>query len=139
VSGDAADRNCVGSLLLPNNFHSRVELNAWVTALSPFINCARSGRLSANCPGHASIPSMVRRAFAFLPVRQRWSEDRVYFLRDSREFSLPAGWADAAETDAFVTMAAGRSAFRFTDLVELFDRWVIRLTDCKDNYADTVT
>ena len=32
---------------------------------------------------------------------------------------LPVGWADAAEPDAFVTMAAGRSPFRFADLVEL--------------------
>ena len=29
------------------------------------------------------------------------------------------GWTDAAEPDEFVTMAGGRSLFRFADLVEL--------------------
>ncbi len=44
----------------------------------------------------------------------------MFFLDgDGRQFSLPVGWTDAAEADAFVTIAAGRSAFRFADLVEL--------------------
>ena len=38
---------------------------------------------------------------------------------EGRQFSLPVGWTDAAEPDAFVTMAAGRCPFRFADLVEL--------------------
>jgi hypothetical protein len=57
----------------------------------------------------------------------------------SCQSSLPARWTDGAERDAFVPMAAGRSAFRFTDLVELVGRWVIGLTHCKDNYVDNVT
>ena len=73
------------------------------------------------------------REFVFLAVRQTWSEDRVFFLdENARQFSLPVGWTDAAEPDAFVTMAAGRSPFRFADLVEL--RRLIdglsRLADC---------
>jgi uncharacterized protein DUF5372 len=53
-------------------------------------------------------------------VRQTWSEDRAFFVdRDGRQFSLPVGWTDAADPDAFVTMAAGRSPFRFADLVDL--------------------
>jgi Family of unknown function (DUF5372) len=60
------------------------------------------------------------REFVFLAVRQTWSEDRVFFLdENARQFSLPVGWTDAAELDAFVTIAAGRSPFRFADLVEL--------------------
>ena len=44
----------------------------------------------------------------------------MFFLdENARQFSLPVGWTDAAEPDAFVTMAAGRSPFRFADLVEL--------------------
>ena len=44
----------------------------------------------------------------------------MFFLDgDGRQFSLPVGWTDAAEPDVFVTMAAGRSPFRFADLVEL--------------------
>lgn len=56
----------------------------------------------------------------FLAVRQTWSQDRVFFLDgDGRQFSLPVGWTDAAEPDAFVTIAAGRCPFQFVDLVEL--------------------
>jgi Family of unknown function (DUF5372) len=58
-----------------------------------------------------------------LVVRRRnWGEDRVYF-HDSEGVlrSLPAGWTDADEVDAFVAMAAGRSPFRTDDLLELAD------------------
>ena len=62
----------------------------------------------------------VGREFVFLAVRQTWSQDRVFFLdAQGRQFSLPVGWTDAAEPDAFVTMAAGRCPFRFADLLEL--------------------
>jgi hypothetical protein len=44
----------------------------------------------------------------------------VFFLDgDGRQYSLPVGWTDAAESDVFVTIAAGRSPLRFADLVEL--------------------
>ena len=44
----------------------------------------------------------------------------MFFLdENARQFSLPVSWTDAAEPDPFVTMAAGRSPFRFADLVEL--------------------
>jgi hypothetical protein len=60
------------------------------------------------------------REFVFLAVRQTWSEDRVFFLdENARQFSLPVGWTDVVEPDAFVMMAAGRSPFRFADLVAL--------------------
>ena len=56
----------------------------------------------------------------FLAVRQTWSQDRVFFLDgDGRQFSLPLGWTNAANPDAFVTMGAGRCPFRFADLVAL--------------------
>jgi hypothetical protein len=64
----------------------------------------------------------------------------VFFLDgDGRQFSLPVGWTDAAEPDAFVTMAAGRSLFRFADLVELW-RLIdgLRLNDRKHDYAVNV-
>jgi len=60
------------------------------------------------------------RDYVFLAVRQTWSEDRVFFLdEDARQFSLPVGWTDVVEPDPFVMIAAGRSPFRFADLVEL--------------------
>ena len=83
-------------------------------------------------PGDQRTVGLTRRfrrwfggAFAFLAVRQRWSGDRVYSADgDSCQSSLPARWTDVAEGDAVVPMAAGRSAFRFTDLVERIDGWL---------------
>jgi hypothetical protein len=49
-----------------------------------------------------------------------WGEDRVWFHdRNGRLHSIPAGWTDIAEVDPFVVVAAGRSLFRITDLLEL--------------------
>lgn len=60
------------------------------------------------------------REFVFIALRQNWSEDRVVFLDErSCEHSLPVGWTDALEPDPFVVIAAGRSPFRFADLVAL--------------------
>jgi Family of unknown function (DUF5372) len=53
-------------------------------------------------------------------VRQNWSEDRVFFLDDQgMQHSLPVGWTDAAEVDAFVVAATGRCPFRVADLTAL--------------------
>jgi hypothetical protein len=55
--------------------------------------------------------------------RQNWGEDRVWFHdNDFRLQSVPTSWTDAAEMDAFVVVAAGRSLFRLADLLELAQR-----------------
>lgn len=60
------------------------------------------------------------REFAFIAARQSWGEDRVFFFdREGVQRSLPRGWTDAGDVDLFVVMAAGRSALRVADLVEL--------------------
>jgi hypothetical protein len=60
-----------------------------------------------------------------LAVRHTWGEDRVFFLdEEGTQRSLPRGWTSAADPDAFVALAAGRSAVRVVDLlvlVELLD------------------
>jgi hypothetical protein len=50
-----------------------------------------------------------------------WGEYRVFFRRpgERRISSLPAGWTDVAEPDAFAALSAGRSLFRIDDLVAL--------------------
>jgi Family of unknown function (DUF5372) len=67
----------------------------------------------------------VGREFVFVAVRQTWGEDRVFFFdEDGSLRSLPTGWTDACVPDVFVSVAAGRSAFRVEDLlglVELLD------------------
>jgi hypothetical protein len=53
-------------------------------------------------------------------VRQTWGDHRVFLLdEEGVHYSMPVGWTDAARPDVFVAMAAGRSAFRASDLVEL--------------------
>ena len=56
----------------------------------------------------------------FVAARQTWGEDRVFFFDgDGVQRSLPRGWTDAADVDVFVAVAAGRSALRVVDLLEL--------------------
>ncbi len=58
----------------------------------------------------------------FVAVRQTWGEDRVFFLdEEGVQRSLPRGWTDAADVDVFVARAAGRSALRVADLLELVE------------------
>jgi hypothetical protein len=53
-------------------------------------------------------------------VRYTWGEDRVFFLdEEGTQRSLPCAWTDVAEPDPFVVVAAGRSAFRVVDLLDL--------------------
>jgi len=58
----------------------------------------------------------------FIALRQTWGEDRVFFYDENDTVcSLPAGWTDVVAEDVFVTVAAGRCAFRPGDLVALAD------------------
>jgi len=60
------------------------------------------------------------REFTLLAHRQNWGEDRVFFVDDQGQLvSLPAQWTSLAPPDPFVILAAGRSAFRVADLLEL--------------------
>lgn len=80
------------------------------------------------------------REFVFVAVRQTWGEDRVFFVdEEGGQHSLPVGWTDAAEPDAFVAVAAGRAALRVQDLVALVGLVArIRDGDCKDDSAGDV-
>jgi hypothetical protein len=60
------------------------------------------------------------REFEFAKRRKNWRDDRVYFFDDTGQLvNLPAAWTDAVAEDPFVTVAAGRSPFRATDLLKL--------------------
>jgi hypothetical protein len=60
------------------------------------------------------------RRFVFSGLRQTWADHRVFLLDgQGGQHSMPVGWTDAAPPDIFVEMAAGRSAFRVSDLIEL--------------------
>ena len=84
---------------------------------------------SSNTPDR-SDPQRVRithpfhplrgREFEFVRQKKNWGEDRVWFYDDEGELRLlPAAWTDRAPSDPFVVVAAGRSAFRLCDLLEL--------------------
>jgi hypothetical protein len=63
---------------------------------------------------------LAGREFVFIALRQTWGEDRVFFYDEQGTVSsLPVAWTDAVPADVFVTIAAGRSAFRVEDLVAL--------------------
>jgi hypothetical protein len=60
------------------------------------------------------------REFVLVTYRHNWGENRVYFHDDQgRLIALPALWTSVLPPDPVVALAAGRSPFRFTDLVEL--------------------
>ena len=58
--------------------------------------------------------------FVLLTSIRRWGEDRVYFEDDQgRAVSLRAQWTSIFSPPPVVAIAAGRSAFRADDLLEL--------------------
>jgi hypothetical protein len=63
---------------------------------------------------------LVGRSFDLVCHRHNWGEDRVYFHdTDGRLRSLPARWTSEGSEDPFVIAAAGRSAFRVSELSQL--------------------
>lgn len=62
----------------------------------------------------------VGREHVFVAERSTWGEDRVFFIdEDGTQRSLPSRWTDVAALDPFVVVAAGRSAFRVADLLDV--------------------
>jgi hypothetical protein len=60
------------------------------------------------------------RQYELLYVRQDWGEWRVAFFDEEQCWrSLPVAWTSVAPHDPFVQVAAGRSPFRFADLLRL--------------------
>ena len=69
---------------------------------------------------HPNHP-LYEQEFELVSYRQNWGEERVWFhdTKDGRLHSLPMNWTDVGPLDRFVAVAAGRSLFRVTDLIEL--------------------
>ncbi len=60
------------------------------------------------------------REFELVDYHKNWGEDRVYFYdAEGRLQAILASCTDAGGIDPFVAIAAGRSLFRYTDLIEL--------------------
>jgi hypothetical protein len=60
------------------------------------------------------------REFELLEYRKNWGEDRVYFHDEGGQVqSILASCTDAGGADPFVEISAGRSLFRYEDLVQL--------------------
>jgi hypothetical protein len=62
------------------------------------------------------------REFDAVDSRSGWGKHWLYcYDEDGRLFAVPSQWTDAAETDPFATVAAGRACCRVDDLVLLLD------------------
>jgi len=62
------------------------------------------------------------REFELLEYRNNWGENRVYFHDDEGHLqSILASCTDGGGVDPFVAIAAGRSFFRYEDLIKLAD------------------
>jgi hypothetical protein len=60
------------------------------------------------------------REWDLVMYRSNWGEDRVYYHDEGgRLRSLPAGWTSVVARDPIVALGAGRSPFRFADLLDL--------------------
>ena len=60
------------------------------------------------------------KVFALLDRRRTWGEDRVYYHDEAGNLCrMNAQWTSAADADAFVVIAAGRSSLRVSDLLQL--------------------
>ena len=60
------------------------------------------------------------KTFVLVTCRHNWGEDRVYYHDEAGALhSLSTAWTSVAPVDPFVSLAAGRAAFRVTDLLEL--------------------
>ena len=58
--------------------------------------------------------------YEYVDRRLNWGQDRVvYFDKNGDLATVPTSWTDVAEPDLFNLQSAGRSNFRYTDLVEL--------------------
>jgi Family of unknown function (DUF5372) len=63
---------------------------------------------------------LTGREFEALARKEYGGEQRVCFLdKKGRECEIPLSWTDLAPEDALATLAAGKSWFRATDLLEL--------------------
>jgi Family of unknown function (DUF5372) len=60
------------------------------------------------------------KVFALVDRRRTWGEDRVYYHDEVGNLRrMNAQWTSAADSDAFVVIAAGRSSLRVSDLLQL--------------------
>ena len=68
---------------------------------------------------HPFIPQ-YKNEHEFVERRLSWGQDRVvYFKKNGDLATIPTSWTDTAEPDLFNLQSAGRSNFKYEDLVEL--------------------
>ena len=58
--------------------------------------------------------------YEYVDRRLNWGQDRVVYLdKNGDSATIPTSWTDVEEPDLFSLQSAGRSNFRYRDLVEL--------------------
>lgn len=53
-------------------------------------------------------------------IRQNWGMNRVYYFDSNKQLSsIPTAWTSLKPIDPYCVLSAGRSDFRFKDLLKL--------------------
>jgi hypothetical protein len=75
-----------------------------------------------SAPIHITHPfhPLFGREIDVVERRHNWGEERIFYRDpDGYLVSLPARWTSVEAEDPFVVVAAGRSRFRVSDLIDL--------------------
>jgi Family of unknown function (DUF5372) len=60
------------------------------------------------------------KVFELVTCHTNWGDEQVYYHDETGKLcSLPLKWTSLAPADPFVSLSAGRAAFRVSDLLEL--------------------
>ena len=60
------------------------------------------------------------KVFELVACHRNWGDEQVYYHDEAgRLRSLPLKWTSLASIDPFISLSAGRAAFRVSDLLEL--------------------
>ena len=95
---------------------SGVRISRWPLSSTALDDGGAERRLHVTHPFHP----LCGREFEVVTYRKNWGDERVYVRGpDDRLLSLPVAWTDMGVASPFVMIAAGRSLFRFEDLLEL--------------------
>ena len=91
-------------------------MDQWNTLLTTHLSNGENETFQVTHPFHP----LRGKVLELVARRRNWGEEQVYYHDESgRLCSLPLKWTSLAPVDPFVSLSAGRAAFRVSDLLEL--------------------
>ena len=120
LSESLANAIAIAELTNPNtrdgSFRLPVRRSHWPLSSTALDDNGAARRLHVSHPFHP----LCGHEFEVVTYRKNWGDERVYVRGPGdRLLSLPVAWTDMGVASPFVIIAAGRSLFRFEDLLEL--------------------